>query len=300
MREDALLIPVHGVDQIGILHRPDPAQARRTGIVIVVGGGPQYRVGGHRQLTLWARALAAAGYPVLRFDYRGMGDTAGAFAGFESVDDDLRVAVDRLSGEVPGLDRVVMWGECDAVSAILLYAGRDPRVKGAVLLNPWVRTEALQAQAVLKHYYWKRLTERSFWQKVLSGGFDVKASLGSALALVRRSRQAKPAVASAPQADAALGPIPRNQPLPQSMLQGLQRFQGQLMLVMSGRDLIAREFDVVLSQSPAWREALAARQTVRHDLPEGDHTFSSAVLRNQVLAWGMDWLKRTDPTPERP
>ncbi len=294
MREDALLIPVHGVDQIGILHRPAPETARRTGIVIVVGGGPQYRVGGHRQLTLWARALAQAGYPVLRFDYRGMGDTAGAFAGFEAVDDDLRAAVDRLSAEVPGLDRVVMWGECDAVSAILLYAGRDPRVKGAVLLNPWVRTEALQAQAVLKHYYWKRLTERSFWQKVLSGGFDVKASLGSALALLRRSRQAQKAVAKAPSTDQGLGPIPRNQPLPQSMLQGLQRFQGQLMLVMSGRDLIAREFDVVLSQSAAWREALAARQTVRHDLPEGDHTFSSAVLRNQVLAWGMDWLNRTD------
>lgn len=212
MREEALLIPVHGVDQIGILHRPDSAQARRTGIVIVVGGGPQYRVGGHRQLTLWARAMADAGYPVLRFDYRGMGDTAGAFAGFEAVDDDLRAAVDRLSAEAPGLDRVVMWGECDAVSAILLYAGRDPRVKGTVLLNPWVRTEALQAQAVLKHYYWKRLTERSFWQKVLSGGFDLKASLGSALALVRRSRQAQKAATQPPHPSKAWGPFPATSP----------------------------------------------------------------------------------------
>ena len=46
-------------------------------------GGPQYRVGSHRQFTLMARAFAAAGYPVLRFDYRGIGDSEGESRGFE-------------------------------------------------------------------------------------------------------------------------------------------------------------------------------------------------------------------------
>lgn len=290
MSEQAFTIACGGIEQIAILHRPEGAAQRRIGIVIVVGGGPQYRVGGHRQLVLWARALCAAGYPVLRFDYRGMGDTAGEFKGFTQVDDDIRSAVDRLQREVPGLDDIVLWGECDAASAILLYAGLDARVRGAVLLNPWVRTEALQAQAMLKHYYLQRLMQPSFWKKLLGGGFNPLASLRSLLGLLRQSRQtSQPASPAAP---AAAGPVSRALPLPDSMLIGLQRFQGELMLVMSGRDLIAREFDEVLAASPAWQQALAARATLRHDLPEGDHTFSSARLRQQVLDWGLDWLNR--------
>ncbi|MFN4115033.1 MAG: hydrolase 1, exosortase A system-associated [Inhella sp.] len=288
MSEQTFTIPCGGTEQVAILHRPDGAM-RRSGIVIVVGGGPQYRVGGHRQLVLWARALCAAGYPVLRFDYRGMGDTAGEFKGFTQVDDDIRSAVDRLQQEVPGLDDIVLWGECDAASAILLYAGLDARVRGAVLLNPWVRTEALQAQAMIKHYYLQRLMQPSFWKKLLGGGFNPLASLRSLIALLRQSRQAKPAALAVP---AGVGPISRALPLPQSMLLGLQRFQGELMLVMSGRDLIAREFDEVIAASAAWQQGLVARATVRHDLPEGDHTFSSARLRDQVLDWGLDWLNR--------
>lgn len=291
MSEQTFTIPCGGTELIAILHRPDGAM-RRSGIVIVVGGGPQYRVGGHRQLVLWARALCAAGYPVLRFDYRGMGDTAGEFKGFTQVDDDLRSAVDRLQQEVPGLDEIVLWGECDAASAILLYAGLDARVGGAVLLNPWVRTEALQAQAMLKHYYLQRLMQPSFWKRLLGGGFRPLESLRSLFALLRQSRQNQPATASAP--IAAGGPISRALPLPESMLAGLQRFQGRLMLVMSGRDLIAREFDEVLAASPAWQAALVDHATVRHDLPEGDHTFSSARLRQQVLDWGLDWLNRRE------
>ena len=67
-----------------------PAAAR--GVVVVVGG-PQYRAGSHRQFTLLARALAARGIPVLRFDCRGMGDSEGAQRDFEQLDDDIGAAV---------------------------------------------------------------------------------------------------------------------------------------------------------------------------------------------------------------
>lgn len=64
------------------------------------------------------------------------------------------------------------------------------------------------------------------------------------------------------------------------------------MLVLSGRDLIAREFDALVAASPAWQRALAEHNTLRHDLPEGDHTFSSAVLRSRVIDWGLAWLRQ--------
>jgi exosortase A-associated hydrolase 1 len=290
MSEQALAFDCQGSTLIGILHRPE--RPRRRGIVVVVGGGPQYRVGGHRQLTLWSRALCAEGYPVLRFDYRGMGDSQGEFQGFLAVDDDICCAVDQLASAVPEVDEIVLWGECDAASAILLYAGRDARVKGAVLLNPWVRTEALQAQTVLRHYYLQRLLEPSLWKKVLGGRFDWRASVRSALEMLRRSRSGPARTAPPDAAKTGPGPIPRSLPLPQSMLLGLQRFGGPLLLVLSGRDMIAREFEAAVAASPGWQQALANRPTVRHDLPVGDHTFSSAAQRDQVAQWGLQWLRQ--------
>jgi exosortase A-associated hydrolase 1 len=199
MNQSALVMDCEGVPLVGILHRSD--ETAKRGVLVVVGGGPQYRVGGHRQLTLWARKLVASGYPVLRFDYRGMGDSHGDFRGFEDADADIQVAVDRLVAEVPGLQEIVLWGECDAASAILFYAHRDPRVKGVVLLNPWVRTAAVEAQAILRFYYLNRLMQPSFWRKVFSGRFNPFASAASAVKLVKQSR-----AAAAPATAAAAGP----------------------------------------------------------------------------------------------
>lgn len=288
MNESALVFPCAGVPLVGILHRG--AENARRGVVIVVGGGPQYRVGGHRQLTLWARKLAANGYPVLRFDYRGMGDAHGAFQGFEDVDADIQCAVDQLVAQAPGLDEIVLWGECDAASAILFYAHRDPRVKGVVLLNPWVRTDAVEAQAILRFYYLNRIMQPSFWRKLFSGRFNPFASAASALKLLRQSRgAAAPTPASA---NASLGAaLDRSLPLPNRMLAGLQRFKGPWMMVLSGRDLIAREFETLVAGSPAWQAQVQRSDLQRHDMPDADHTFSSAAQRTQVVDWGLAWLR---------
>lgn len=288
MTESALAFSCGGDALVGILHQPDTPQPR--GVLFVVGGGPQYRSGGHRQLTLWARRLCAEGFPVFRFDYRGMGDSHGAFVGFEGIDDDIRAAVDRFLEASPGVKEVVLWGECDASSAILFYAHRDPRVKGVVLLNPWVRTQAGAAQAILRFYYLQRITQPSFWKKVLSLRFNPVASLLSALKLLKLS--GKPALASLPAPSHSLGAaIPREGPLPDRLLLGLTRFAGPAMLVLSGRDLIAREFDVLVSGSSAWQAQFQRKPVTRYDLPDSDHTFSSAAQRDQVVGWGLQWLR---------
>lgn len=290
MSESALVIDCAGDPLVAILHRSEGAG--RRGILVVVGGGPQYRVGGHRQLTLWSRFLSAHGYPVLRFDYRGMGDSHGDFRGFENADLDIRLAIDRFMQEVPELEEVVLWGECDAASAILFYAYRDKRVKGVVLLNPWVRTEAGEAKAILRFYYLNRLMQPSFWRKVFSLRFNPLASMGSAARLVLQSRASVATASTQPPAtESTEEPIARHLALPERLLLGLQRFNGPVMLVLSGRDLIAREFDTVAKASPAWQHELQRKPVTRHDLPDGDHTFSSELQRSQVVRWGLDWIR---------
>ena len=266
-----------GAEQLfGVLSLPEKAAAR--GVLIVVGG-PQYRAGSHRQFTLLARTLAGRGIPVQRFDYRGMGDSGGAQRDFSDVEPDLRAAVDHFMAAVPGLREVVLWGLCDGASAALFYAGRDARVRGLVLLNPWVRTEAGAARATLKHYYKGRLLQGELWRKLLSGRFDAGAAWRSLRQLLAASRAGDAAGADLPPAD-----------LPARMLASWSRFQGPVLLTLSGADLTAREFTDLADASPAWQGVLARAGTTRHELDDADHTFSRRAWRDQVADWTADWV----------
>jgi exosortase A-associated hydrolase 1 len=260
-----------------------PPQPARRGVLVVVGG-PQYRAGSHRQFTLLARSLAAQGIATMRFDYRGMGDSQGAARSFEDVGDDLRAAIDHFIEAVPGVQEVVVWGLCDAASAALFYAARDERVTGLVLLNPWVRTDGGLAKATLKHYYRGRLLEASLWKKILSGRFDYAAA-GKSFARLARTALGARRVPN----DAAAGAD--DAPLPQRMLQGLARFQGKVLLVLSGADLTAKEFSDMANASADWQRLLAAPRVTRRALEPADHTFSRRAWRDQVAGWTCEWVR---------
>lgn len=279
--ERAFTFNCSGDKLLGIVHAvPRPA---RRGVLVVVGG-PQYRIGSHRQFLLLARALAAAGIPTMRFDYRGMGDSDGTYRGFEHVDADIAAALDAFQARCPGLEEIVLWGLCDAASAILFYAYKDARVRGIVLMNPWVRTIAGEAKAYIRHYYTARLVDPAFWRKVASGRFDVGASLRSLGTFIRNAvaaRDGKGTQTSSPDLDSSM-------PLPARMAEGLRHFRGPVLLLISGNDLTAREFLDAAAASSLWRDLLAEPRITRRDLPTADHTFSQAAWREQVIGWTVD------------
>ena len=51
----------------GIVSHPPANVPRQSLAVLIVVGGPQYRVGSHRQFVLLARALARQGFTAMRF-----------------------------------------------------------------------------------------------------------------------------------------------------------------------------------------------------------------------------------------
>lgn len=269
---------------VGIVSLPAVTPAPHQRGVLIVVGGPQYRAGSHRQFTLLARDLAAAGVPAMRFDYRGMGDSEGELRSFENVDQDLRAAIDRFFLEVPDMKEVVLWGLCDGASAAAMYAPQDARVAGLVLLNPWVRTEEGAARATIKHYYRARLFDARLWKKVASGRFDLKASvrgLWQDLGKAFRPRPQAGAGAAAP-ADA---------PLPARMQHALTRFGGRVLVVLSGADLTAQEFADLSARPGAWQKLLAAPRFTRQKIDKADHTFSRRPWQDQVSRWTRDWLR---------
>ncbi|MDS4040352.1 MAG: hydrolase 1, exosortase A system-associated [Candidatus Competibacter sp.] len=287
--EFPLVFACEGAELLGVLHVETPDATR--GVLVVVGG-PQYRAGSHRQFLLLARDLAQAGIPVLRFDCRGMGDSGGEFPGFEEIDADIAAAIDAFHARVPTLREVVIWGLCDAASAALFYAWRDPRVAGLVLLNPWARTEAGQARAYLRHYYLSRLVDPDLWRKIGRGEFSLGTALRSLLALVGQVwRDRQDSVVKGAAVETRAVSSSRNGPLPERMADGLRRFAGPVLLILSGDDLTAAEFRDTTQASRHWRCLLAQSRVTVLDFPEANHTFSRREWRDQVATWTRDWLR---------
>jgi exosortase A-associated hydrolase 1/exosortase A-associated hydrolase 2 len=273
-----------GDDLVGIIHRGKPGV--RRGVVIVVAGGPQYRAGAHRQFVALARRLAERGHPVLRFDMRGMGDSAGEYRGFQQSQADIRAAIEALLTHEPETDSVVLLGECESASGILFYAFRDPRAQGLVLVNPWVRTEGGRAEVIMKHYYLSRLTSRDFWRKVAAAKFNPLQSLRSFAATFGAYLQGRKLRSQTADDDSEI----TNLPLPVKTAAGLRRFRGSVLILMSGNDYIAREFDEVVKSSQAWSGLLEQPRITRRDLAGADHTFSRDAWKRQAQDWVCDWV----------
>jgi exosortase A-associated hydrolase 1 len=277
-REEVVPLVCGDAALLGILARP--LQAAATGVVVLVGG-PQYRVGSHRQFVLLSRALAEAGYAVLRFDVRGMGDSEGRPGDFQHTVDDISVAIQALQQAVPEVSRVVLWGLCDGASAALLYwhGTQDTRVTTLCLANPWVRSQTSLAHTHLQHYYLQRLGQADFWRKLLRGSIGPSALLGLARTLrmaVMGQNKNQSAMAS----------------FQERMAWAWARFPGRIVLLLSQHDFTAKEFLHHATHDSAWKNSLSHPRLVRHEQAGADHTFSSAAqcaeLAAQTLRHGLD------------
>ena len=277
--ESALSFACAGEELLGIVASPE--QPRSTGVLVLVGG-PQYRAGSHRQFLLLARAMVKSGYPVMRFDYRGIGDSTGDLRNFEAVNDDIAAAINAFRQECPSVVKIVLWGLCDAASSCLLYldATQDARIGGLVLLNPWVRSETTLARAHIKYYYGQRLFEAGFWHKLMTG----KVGLGRAMGGFYRSVLATLKNKTSSAATQATLPFQKR------MARGLGGFPGPVLLILSGNDYTAKEFSECVASDQAWAGIVDSRTISRVDLPEADHTFSSKHWRDDVERHTRVWL----------
>ena len=251
-------------------------QPADTGVLILVGGR-QYRAGSHRQFVLLSRRLASADFCCMRFDFRGMGDSTGEPQSFEALDADIAAALAAFKTHCPHLKRVVLWGLCDAATAAVLYWQRtqDPLVAGLCLVNPWLRTETSLARARVRHYYVERFFDPAFWRKLLRGGVGLRASIGEYFS---QRRVARCAIQTG------------STDFITQTLDGLRRFPGALLVVLSGRDLVAQEFMDTLARDGDMPLFSKPDQIVKN-IPNADHTFSQSASRVELEAAVLKWLE---------
>lgn len=202
----------------------DPATGSTA--LLFVSGGNEVRAGACGAQARLAARLAAAGVSVLRYDRRGVGESEGENAGFRSARADISAALAALRAAAPQVRRVVAFGNCDAASALMLFAADLP-VDALVLANPWTieGDESAEAEThapgALRSRYLAKLTNPREVMRLLTGGVNLRR-LGAGL---RR---------------AAGGT--RAGGLAQDMAAGLARFAGPVGILLAGRDRTAQLF----------------------------------------------------------
>jgi exosortase A-associated hydrolase 1 len=238
--------------------------------VIIVVGGPQTRVGSHRLFVLLSRALAKNGVHVFRFDYTGAGDSEGEAAEFTDIQEDISQAVAYFRQQQPQLVHFTLWGLCDAASAILLYLAQYPKecldIHRLVLVNPWVSQAHTKAQTYLKSYYLKRFFSKDFWKKFLTGKINTRNTLNEVHGFHKQSKSL----------------IEKNNFVEQ-MLQGLNNFEGKSHIILSGNDLTADEFVLLVKNNPDWNRIASQRSVSTEKIKEANHTFSALHCQQLLI-----------------
>ncbi|MEO6152274.1 MAG: hydrolase 1, exosortase A system-associated [Croceibacterium sp.] len=225
---------------------------RRSGL-LWIGGGNEVRCGAFAGQAHLAARLSEAGYPVLRFDRRGVGDSEGANLGFRNSGADIAAALTAFQREQPQLDRVAGFGNCDAASALML--GRGCGCDAVVLANPWTFDDATEEipPAAIRARYAAKLKDPREWLRLARGG----VSLGKlARGLIRAT-----AVRAAPSM------------LAQEMAEGLDAFDGPAWVLLAGRDRTAQAFQ------SCWD---AGDTRLRH-CPEASHAFVEPAARQWLF-----------------
>ena len=152
IREQALKIDSGAGWLHGFLHEPGAAARGR---VLICPPIFEERKSAHRALVEAARHLAAAGWRVLRFDYRGCGDSGGAFADYAVRDweEDTVAAAARLQAAGPADGPLALLGlrlggslalrcavRCQAERAVLW----EPVVSGHAYLRDELRKKLMK------------------------------------------------------------------------------------------------------------------------------------------------------------
>lgn len=208
--------------------------AAKTGLLIVTGGnelrsGP---FGSHAEL---ADKVATAGFPVMRYDRRGVGDSSGSNATFADSAEDIAAALEAFRAQVRGLRHIVAYGNCDAASALMLAEGKG--CDALVLANPWTFEPEAEPEpeapaekpaqpqmtpAAIRRHYLRRLTDPKALLRLLTGKVKVGQLAGSLAEAVK--------------------PAPPPSSLAQNMAEGLKAFIGPVTLLIAENDRTGQVF----------------------------------------------------------
>lgn len=121
---------------LGVYHAPAAARDRFQGVVMCYPFGQEY-MRAHRAFRQLATTLSGKGYHVLRFDYRGTGDSSGDLSGVCATDwlQDINTAVQELK-DMTGVPNVALVGLRLGALLAGIAAGQRRDIGSLVVWDP--------------------------------------------------------------------------------------------------------------------------------------------------------------------
>src|SRR4029079_9534202 len=169
-----------------MLDEPPPGEPRAAVAAVLLCPGIKTRVGPHRLYRKLSGAFLSRGIPVMRVDFRGIGDSEGDWPGESLADiyrltaaghcvDDTRSALDWLESRL-GIRRCIVGGLCGAANTALHVAREDTRVAApyslglSTQLHGGDEKPAMSAGELRSHrmVYLRKLGQPASWLRLLS------------------------------------------------------------------------------------------------------------------------------------
>ncbi len=250
---------------LGILSRP-PLIPPGTPALLIPNTGFEHRVGPHRLHVHLCRALADAGFPTLRLDLSGLGDSPASSTDAVS---DLQAAMDRLSQQGTA-QHFGLIGLCSGANDAHLAALADPRVIGAAFID---------------HYcYPTARFRRNFWRERL---LDWRRARNFLSGLLPRREETEKDRFRADQIEYFAQPSADDYA---AQLQRLVDRDLALYFLYTGEVLSSYNYREQLTDAfPVLRKH---QRLTLHFMPHADHTFSQIHMRKELVEGLRDWAIR--------
>jgi uncharacterized protein len=295
-----------------ILHAPEPARSG-TGVVLL-SPGIKSRVAPHRLYWKMARRFSELGFPVLRFDFSGLGDSEGRIEDHLMADLYRGIQLGRYVDETldaiqwfrekGGVDRVVLAGLCGGAITGLLAAARCTDVAGVLGIGLPVTLDGSAVDKVammsdgqlrgVRQKYLRKVTDRSSWRRVLTFKTDFRL-LAHSLGLVRRPR-----VTAVPGTGPTVLGGNGNPAFPPALAQTLTRGV-PVLLVYGGADRLYWDYREKFAEpQAAFLEAFGDVLNV-HVIDRANHVLTfdewQQELHDTSRAWLEQWFLSSSPRP---
>lgn len=296
----------------GMTHIPEMPLRKKTAIVLL-SPGVKMRVAPHRLYVKMADALASLGYPVLRFDFYGLGDSEGDVPEellsnlYGSIQvgryvDDTRCAM-RWMTEHHGFNRFILAGLCGGAITGLLTARADPQVEGLLALGIPVILDSSDIETTkyisdgqinrLQERYMRKLFKPKAWLRFLTFQSDYRVVLRvlhrKLLAGTRKSDPEPSQSSTETRANDNTNPL--FAPAFFDMISSKKR----ILLIFSGSDRLGSEYEEKFVNRHRARLKAYDEWFDQITLPEANHILSMPIWQEQMLDHCKRWLSNRFP-----
>jgi len=262
----------------GILHEPQN-EKHQTAFILLHGWGT-YRIGPHRFFVDAARTFADDGFPCLRFDFRGRGESEGSVADTTLLDmiEDAHQAVEEILKN-QDISQVILLGLCSGGEVAVGTAADNPKIKGVVLLStpllgrdPDIKEDVKKTANYAKSY-WQKLFLPQTWKKIFSLRVNYKAVFR--ILFGHFVHQTKPHEKNSK--------ITREAEL----LEKFRNFNGASLFIYGENDPVAAPSE------KAYRDICEKQKnTTFKTIPGANHNFYSLEWKKNVINHISEWLRK--------